>query len=173
MATSCAADYVTWANAYPPGTSRDGAVTVHRFAVARERPLREFWTLGERMFDGRASEDEQRRWFALNGPDVPALLRYLAEHGPDYDRVIFFAFRYAPSWFGLPLVAGLDMRQLAGVLAHEIAHIRNRDTLIGMIASAFAGALVGLVTTTLAPYTTPARNSSVTYFSNFSLPSCR
>jgi glycosyltransferase involved in cell wall biosynthesis len=105
VATSCAVDYVTWANALPPGTSRDGAVTVRRFPTARPRPLREFWTLGERVFDGRASEDEQRRWFALNGPDAPGLLEHLAAHGPEYDRVIFFAFRYAPSWFGLPIVA--------------------------------------------------------------------
>jgi hypothetical protein len=56
VATSCATDYVTWANALPPGTSRDEAVTVRRFPAARQRPLREFWRLGERLFDGRASE---------------------------------------------------------------------------------------------------------------------
>jgi len=105
VATSCASDYITWANRYPAGTSRDGSVTVHRFATARERPLGEFWALSERVFEGRASDDEQRKWFALNGPDVPGLLRYLAEHGSAYDRVIFFTFRYAPSWFGLPIVA--------------------------------------------------------------------
>jgi glycosyltransferase involved in cell wall biosynthesis len=105
VATSCALDYVTWANAYPPGTSRDGTVTVRRFPTVRERPLGEFRTLSERLFDGRASEEEQRRWFRLNGPDAPGLLDYLAREGRDHDRVIFFAFRYAPSWFGLPLVA--------------------------------------------------------------------
>jgi glycosyltransferase involved in cell wall biosynthesis len=29
----------------------------------------------------------------------------LQTHGRDYDRVLFWAFRYAPTWFGLPLVA--------------------------------------------------------------------
>jgi glycosyltransferase involved in cell wall biosynthesis len=105
VATSCAADYVTWANVYPPGVSRDGAVTVRRFPTARERPLGEFRTLSERLFDGRATEEEQRLWFRLNGPDVPGLLEYLERHGREHDRVIFFAFRYAPSWFGLPLIA--------------------------------------------------------------------
>jgi glycosyltransferase involved in cell wall biosynthesis len=105
VATTCATDYVTWANRLPAGRSQDGPVTVHRFEVARERPLRAFWTLSERVFDGRASEAEQRAWFALNGPDAPGLLAFLREHGRDYDRVIFFAFRYAPSWFGVPLVA--------------------------------------------------------------------
>jgi glycosyltransferase involved in cell wall biosynthesis len=105
VATSCALDYVTWANTYSPGTSRDGAVQVRRFPTARERPLGEFRTLSERLFDGRATEDEQRQWFRLNGPDVPGLLDYLARHGHEHDRVIFFTFRYAPSWFGLPIVA--------------------------------------------------------------------
>jgi glycosyltransferase involved in cell wall biosynthesis len=105
VVTSCASDYVTWANVFASGTSRDGAVLIRRFPSARQRPLREFAALSERLFDGRASDDEQCRWFRLNGPDVPGLLDYLAEHGCEYDRVIFFTFRYAPSWFGLPLVA--------------------------------------------------------------------
>jgi glycosyltransferase involved in cell wall biosynthesis len=104
VATTCATDYVTWRNVLPPGVSKDGPVTVHRFPVARERPLGAFWTLSERVFDGRASEAEQQEWFARNGPDAPALLAFLREHGREYERVIFFAFRYAPSWFGLPLV---------------------------------------------------------------------
>lgn len=105
VATTCATDYITWTNRLPPGRSQDGPVIVHRFEVARERPLGEFWAASERVFDGRASEAEQQAWFALNGPDAPGLLAFLREHGRDYDRVIFFAFRYAPSWFGLPLVA--------------------------------------------------------------------
>lgn len=105
VATSCATDYVTWANVLPAGVSMDGRVTVHRFASARERPLHEFWQLSDRVFDERATEDEQQRWFRLNGPELPGLLEYLARHGRDFDRVVFFTFRYAPSWLGLPLVA--------------------------------------------------------------------
>jgi glycosyltransferase involved in cell wall biosynthesis len=105
VATTCATDYITWANRLPPGQSQDGPVTVHRFEVARERPLGEFWAASERVFDGRASEAEQQEWFALNGPDAPGLLAFLRERWRDYDRVIFFAFRYAHAWFGLPLVA--------------------------------------------------------------------
>jgi glycosyltransferase involved in cell wall biosynthesis len=103
VATTCAADYITWRNVLPPGTSRDGAVLVHRFPVARERPLGRFRALSERMADGRASEDEQREWFAANGPDAPGLLDYLRTHGPAYDRIVLFAFRYAPTWFGVPI----------------------------------------------------------------------
>jgi heat shock protein HtpX len=35
----------------------------------------------------------------------------------------------------------LDRRELEGVLAHELGHVRNRDILIGTIAAALAGAV--------------------------------
>jgi glycosyltransferase involved in cell wall biosynthesis len=126
VATTCATDYVTWANRLPPGRSQDGPIAVHRFPVARERPLGAFWTLSERVFDGRASEDEQRDWFALNGPDAPDLLAFLRDHGRDYERVIFFAFRYAPSWFGVPLVAD---RAILMPTAEDDALIRSATIL--------------------------------------------
>lgn len=132
VATSCAIDYVTWANAFSPGTSRDGAVTVRRFPTVRKRPLHEFWALSERLFDARATEDEQRQWFRLNGPDVPGLLDYLARRGREYDRVIFFAFRYAPSWFGLPIVAE---RAILMPTAEDDALIRSCTILAPYFAS--------------------------------------
>ena len=42
-------------------------------------------------------------------------------------------------------IAGLlDRDELAGVIAHELAHIRNRDTLIATMAAAIAGAITYL-----------------------------
>ena len=35
----------------------------------------------------------------------------------------------------------MDERQLIGVLAHELSHVRNRDTLVGTIAATIAGAI--------------------------------
>jgi glycosyltransferase involved in cell wall biosynthesis len=105
VVTSCATDYVTWANVLPAATSTDDGVTVHRFPSARQRPLQEFWRLSDRVFDDRATTEEQERWFRLNGPELPGLLTFLLERGREFDRVVFFTFRYAPSWFGLPLVA--------------------------------------------------------------------
>ncbi len=40
------------------------------------------------------------------------------------------------------LLRMLEYEELKGVLAHELAHIRNRDILIGSIAAALAGALM-------------------------------
>jgi heat shock protein HtpX len=39
------------------------------------------------------------------------------------------------------LLETLDERQLIGVLAHELAHVKNRDTLVGTIAATIGGAV--------------------------------
>lgn len=39
------------------------------------------------------------------------------------------------------ILEALDPQELEGVLAHELSHIKNRDTLISTIAGTFAGAL--------------------------------
>jgi glycosyltransferase involved in cell wall biosynthesis len=102
--TTCARDYVTWANELPTGETRDGGVRVLRFAVARSRRRRAFADLSDVVFDGGAPAATQDAWFAGNGPETPGLLQHLREHGADYDLVLFWTFRYAPSYFGVPLV---------------------------------------------------------------------
>jgi len=104
--TTCARDYVTWENAYPPGVSVEDGVRVHRFPVSRPRNLKLFADLSDEVFDDVGSPPEREvAWFRANGPDAPALLDHLRRHGVDYDLVLFWAFRYAPTYFGLPLVA--------------------------------------------------------------------
>ncbi len=39
------------------------------------------------------------------------------------------------------LLALMDRRQVRGVLAHELSHVKNRDTLVGTIAATVAGAI--------------------------------
>jgi glycosyltransferase involved in cell wall biosynthesis len=103
--TTCARDHVTWGNDLPPGVSHEGAVTVRRFPVARQRSMQRFSEICDRVFLGRPSREDQEEWFRQNGPDCPDLLRYLETEGSTYDRVVFWAFRYATSFFGLPLIA--------------------------------------------------------------------
>jgi glycosyltransferase involved in cell wall biosynthesis len=104
--TTCARDYVTWENAHPPGLSTENGVRVHRFPVARPRNLKAFADLSDEVFDDLGSSPEREdAWFHANGPEAPALLDHLRAHGAEYDLVLFWAFRYAPSYFGLPLVA--------------------------------------------------------------------
>jgi glycosyltransferase involved in cell wall biosynthesis len=103
--TSCARDHVTWRNAYPAGEEQVGPLRVRRFRVARRRSLHRFAEISEAVFSGGAPLAEQEQWFRENGPQTPALLEYLQARGGDYDRVLFWSFRYYHSFFGLPLVA--------------------------------------------------------------------
>lgn len=103
--TTCARDYVTWANAYPPGHSRINQVDVHRFPVRRPRRLKQFADLSDEVFDARAPAERQEEWFRENGPETPALLDHLRSHGRDYDLVLFWSYRYYTAFFGLPIVA--------------------------------------------------------------------
>jgi glycosyltransferase involved in cell wall biosynthesis len=104
--TTCARDYVTWENAYPPGTSMENGVRVQRFPVARTRNLKRFADLSDEVFDDLgAPPDREVEWFRANGPDTPTLLEHLRAHGTEYDLLLFWAFRYAPTFFGLPSVS--------------------------------------------------------------------
>ena len=103
--TTCARDHISWRNEYEPGASTIGPVAVIRFPVARQRALHRFADASELAFSGTATDAEQDQWFHENGPDAPALVEYLRTHGSTYDAVLFWAFRYAEVYFGLPLVA--------------------------------------------------------------------
>ena len=102
--TTCAKDYVTWANALPAGRAVENGVSVLRFPVARRRRMKIFADLSDEVFDGGAPRERQEEWFRENGPEAPALLDHLRAHGCEYDLVLFWTFRYFPSYFGLPLV---------------------------------------------------------------------
>ena len=104
--TSCARDYVTWANALPAGESREGGVRILRFPVARTRRLKLFADISDEVFAGPAPPARQEAWFKENGPETPALLDHLRHHGASYDVALFWAYRYYPSYFGVPLVPG-------------------------------------------------------------------
>ena len=104
--TSCARDYVTWANALPAGETREGGVRIIRFPVAQARRLKLFADISDEVFAGPAPVARQETWFKENGPETPALLDHLRQHGASYDVVLFWAYRYYPSYFGVPLVPG-------------------------------------------------------------------
>ena len=103
--TTRAADYVTWENALPEGRSVENGVPVIRFPVAQPRRMKIFADLSDEVFDRGAPRDRQQEWFRENGPEAPALLDYLRDHGREFDLVLFWTYRYYQSYFGLPLVS--------------------------------------------------------------------
>ena len=78
---------------------------MRRFPVARQRHLGRLADISEIVFTTRSSPEEQEQWFVENGPEVPELIEYLRQHGAEYDRVLFWTYRYYQTFFGLPLVA--------------------------------------------------------------------
>jgi len=118
--TTCASDYLTWANDYPEGEEVLNRVAVKRFAVERPRDLERFSALSARVlgevareepgrFDpeavARASEEEARAWLDEQGPFCPRLVEHLRRRRGDFDFFLFFSYRYWTTWHGLNAVA--------------------------------------------------------------------
>jgi len=117
--TSCAVNYVDWANHYPAGTSELDGVTVHRLPVAAERDDRLFEPLNTRVVWGERPVPLylQEQWMRAQGPYLPELPAWLLDHGGGYDVVIFFTYLYFTTWAGLPAASAV-----APTVLHPTAH---------------------------------------------------
>jgi glycosyltransferase involved in cell wall biosynthesis len=104
--TTCARDYITWRNEFPPGDERINGVTVERFAVTRERDrnLLEFSRISRQVFTQRHSLNEELQWLDEEGPVSPALLARLTRSGTEFDFVIVFSLRYHTAFHAARLV---------------------------------------------------------------------
>jgi heat shock protein HtpX len=91
---------------------------------------------------------------AEEAPNLHAMVEQLAQraHLPkpavyliESDAPNAFATGRSPSKGAVAVTSGLvrllDREELAGVIAHELAHIRNRDTLLSSIVATIAGAV--------------------------------
>ena len=103
--TTCARDYVTWANELPTGLDDVHGVPVRRFPVARERDVTVFARRQEVVFDRQHSIQDELAWLDAEGPASPALLRHVRESRQAYDWFIFFSYRYWHAFHGSRAVA--------------------------------------------------------------------
>ena len=101
--TTCAEDYVSWANVLPAGESHDGPLRVLRFPVRAERDLSRWEQAMQPLLEGMWDDHVEQVLLREQGPDSPALLDHLAEHSTSYDAIIFFTLLYLPSVAGIPL----------------------------------------------------------------------
>lgn len=98
--TTCAREYLTWRNEFPPGTDEVNGVAVERFRVSRERDLRDFGVRSRRVFGRVHSLQEELDWLASEGPVSPDLISRLRRSGGEFDFVVFFSVRYYQAYFG-------------------------------------------------------------------------
>lgn len=119
--TTCAKDHLSWENEFPEGPDRDGRVKVLRFPTARPRRIHAFNALSKRVFGHANDRLREEHWVAEQGPLAPGLLRHLADEGGAYDGFVFFTYLYAPTVWGLPMVAD---RAIAVPTAHDEEPLR-------------------------------------------------
>ena len=103
--TTCARDYVTWRNEWPPGEERVNGIPVERFAVVRERDAIDFRDRSERLFHYRHSVHDELRWLESQGPTSPTLMKRLTHIANECDFVLLFTVRYSPAFYGARFAA--------------------------------------------------------------------
>ncbi len=114
--TSCAEDHLTWANVFTPGKSTDGPLTVRRFSSRQNRNMRTFNQHSKRVFGSAQSLTDETLWIAAQGPLLEGFESALCTDSHAFDAFIFFTYLYAPTVWGLPLVAD---RALLVPTAHD------------------------------------------------------
>lgn len=94
--TSCALDFVTWADELPEGVDSVNGVTVRRFRSASGRDP-SFHPLSAALLadPAAASMDDAERWVDLQGPVVPGLVE--AAVGSESDALVFYPYLYHPT----------------------------------------------------------------------------
>lgn len=102
--TTCAVDYLTWDNVYPPGESDLNGVRVLRFAVDAPRHP-DFARRTVALFEEKRTLFDELQWMKDQGPYSTDLLDYIRDARDYFDLFIFVTYLYPPTFFGLPLVA--------------------------------------------------------------------
>ena len=103
--TTCARDYVTWANELPAGADTVNGIRVQRFPVSRPREPRDFGRRSAFVFERPHSLADELKWLDSEGPRSEALVRHIAASAQAFDFFVFFSYRYYHAFHGARLVA--------------------------------------------------------------------
>ena len=99
IATTCARDHETWANALPEGRSVENGIPVHRFRVTPRDERRHHHLVAKMMAEGQLSE--------LDATDLMAtsiwsegLQRFLDDHGAETDVIVLAPYLFGTTFWG-------------------------------------------------------------------------
>jgi len=98
--TTCARDYLTWRNEYPPGTDSVNGIAVERFQVEHERTDADFGLRSDHVFFRRHSLNDELEWLDSEGPATPSLVARLRRAATAFDHVLIFCARYYHAYYG-------------------------------------------------------------------------
>ena len=101
--TTCASDNLSWRNDYAEGADRVRGVTVRRFANSQTRDLADFTRYSDWIFQNPHGPADEMEWLKRQGPWSPGLIEYLKRHYKQYEALIFYNYRYAPTVLGLQI----------------------------------------------------------------------
>lgn len=103
--TTCALDYLTWANHFPAGESDVNGVTVRRFPVDAPRDMDKFNLFARKLFaNGQRTLLDEMEWLRLQGPLSSPLLTFIKENEHRFDLFVFVTYSYLTTYLGLQLV---------------------------------------------------------------------
>jgi len=98
--TTCAREYLTWRNEFPPGADSVNGIPVERFPVEHERSEADFGLRSDHVFSRRHSLNDELAWLESEGPASPALIDRLQKSGHEFDHVLLFCARYYHAYHG-------------------------------------------------------------------------
>ncbi len=128
VATTCAVDHVTWADALPAGTSDEDGVRVHRFPVGPRDPRRHD-ALHAAVVGGRAGYAEQLEWLS-HGVWSPGLQEFLED--ADHDLRVLAPYLFGTTIWGAQ--AAPERSALLPCLHDEpYAHLRIVHDVVGAV----------------------------------------
>ena len=101
--TTCARDPITWKNEYAEGADRVRGVTVRRFASSQTRDFADFTRFTQWILHNPHDAADEMEWLKKQGPWSPGLIDYLKRHYKQYEALVFYNYRYAPTVLGLQI----------------------------------------------------------------------
>ena len=103
--TTCALDYLTWADHYPAGEDTINGVGVRRFPVDAPRDWKKSQRQTRLVTTHQHTLFDEVAWVKEQGPFSSPLFTAIRRAYETTDAFIFYTFHYATAYFGLPIVS--------------------------------------------------------------------